>query len=174
MHEPKTSERNACPSWAGGRLFRTCKPSCSPYHVNQINPYHLRSRSSAQRHHKSSVALHNNERKCPSCSANHTLAQCRGFKKFATDRCIERVNELRVCFNCLLSVHTAKTCTRCACHTCRAKHHTLLHPASGLGSETDLTLEESEDDPNVQHDTSQSLSCTAPHATPSMCSYPPP
>ena len=137
-------------------LSKTSRP-------NQLVPFN---RSSAQRHYKPSIALHANERKCPSCSANHTLAQCRGFKKLATDRRIDRVEELRVCFNCLLSGHTAKTCTRGACHACKARHHTLLHPASSLGSGTDLTVEKAEDDPNDQYDTSQSLSCMAPHEIP--------
>ena len=120
-------------------------------------------RFSTPRPHHPSVALHTNEGRCLFCSANHLLSQCKGFKRLATDRRIETVKELRVSFNCLLSGHTAQTCTRGACHTCGTTHCYIPSQADQGPTEQWTKLRPLQP---ITPNYSQSLSCMASRATP--------
>ncbi|XP_045474927.1 uncharacterized protein LOC123680855 [Harmonia axyridis] len=68
---------------------------------------------------------------CVFCSANHSIRQCREFKAMTIHKRRAFVTEQRLCRNCMSSFHSTADCgsSQC-CHTCGARHHTILHMAS--------------------------------------------
>lgn len=93
INRPKKSKKDAFPSQAIGGL--------SPLaFLEQWYKFLAKTGRQSQfvvQLHKTSAALHVNEDKCSLCSANQLLPRCKSFKKLP----IERVRELRACFNCL-------------------------------------------------------------------------
>ncbi|XP_075977746.1 uncharacterized protein LOC142977620 [Anticarsia gemmatalis] len=68
---------------------------------------------------------------CPHCSESHKLVNCKQFAKEDSEKRRVIVQSLGVCFNCLGSHHTSKSCRVLSkCRICQRKHHTLLHPKS--------------------------------------------
>ncbi|XP_032581775.1 uncharacterized protein LOC116802202 [Drosophila sechellia] len=69
---------------------------------------------------------------CPICGGQHAILNCRKFIGASPQERWSNVKRHRLCFNCLRSGHTARSCyTRGECQTngCRREHHRLLHGA---------------------------------------------
>ncbi len=79
---------------------------------------------------------------------DHSVAQCEAFIRFSLDEKKRKVNQYKLCFNCLSLHHRVDACTsKYSCRNCGHKHHTLLHettsttnqPASQPTSSTNQT-----------------------------------
>ncbi|XP_076660689.1 uncharacterized protein LOC143364062 [Halictus rubicundus] len=64
---------------------------------------------------------------CPVCKASHAIYHCERFKNSNLSQKTKIVQEARLCFNCLVSGHQVRACTRSHCKQCGRKHHSLLH-----------------------------------------------
>lgn len=66
---------------------------------------------------------------CNFCSnPNHLIYSCPDFLKLPIRNRIEKVNELKLCPNCLsTSKHDIKYCKAGSCKVCKASHSNLLH-----------------------------------------------
>ena len=63
--------------------------------------------------------------KCYMCSGDHFTHSCSKYSSVSEKR--NRVNELKLCFNCLKTNHVAKKCQNAGrCRNCNSKHHTTL------------------------------------------------
>ena len=71
--------------------------------------------------------------KCAMCDEEHPIYRCEEFKKLSPTERIKKVNEKRLCYNCLkYGKHSAKECRNervCNFHGCQEKHSYLLHDA---------------------------------------------
>lgn len=65
--------------------------------------------------------------KCPLCSGSHRLYHCEEFLNKAVSERRNAVSNLMLCFNCLLTGHSAKQCRLGCCKKCGRKHSTTLH-----------------------------------------------
>ena len=68
-----------------------------------------------------------NIKKCPNCSADHTLVDCPEFLKLTLNERWERVKYFRCCFICLKFGHRRMECQELLCQNCSGPHHTTLH-----------------------------------------------
>ncbi|XP_038106683.1 uncharacterized protein LOC119766295 [Culex quinquefasciatus] len=76
---------------------------------------------------------------CPKCSKEHLLFLCEAFKASSVADRRELVQKSRLCFNCLRTSHTAKTCSSkhtCKTDGCNQRHHTLLCQHGGRQAAT--------------------------------------
>ena len=65
---------------------------------------------------------------CPVCDGAHSLYQYTVFGAWNVSCRHGFVCRKHLCFNCLGSNHSIESCnSRCTCHECKYKHHTLLH-----------------------------------------------
>ncbi|XP_066261326.1 uncharacterized protein [Euwallacea similis] len=64
---------------------------------------------------------------CPKCKGNHPIYMCKKFREREVQERIERIKELKLCFNCLRSDHQSKPCLAGTCKKCSRRHNTLLH-----------------------------------------------
>ncbi|XP_055590386.1 uncharacterized protein LOC129742509 [Uranotaenia lowii] len=72
------------------------------------------------------------DKKCAKCSKEHNVYQCDEFKSLSVEERRNLAKQARLCYNCLRSSHSAKTCSsKSVCRTskCNQRHHTLLCPA---------------------------------------------
>ena len=77
------------------------------------------------------------QKTCPSCEQNHWLSRCERFRKQSLEERQSFVKDKRLCNNCLLPGHYARSCTKqsfCKVPGCAGKHSTFLHPKSNTGS----------------------------------------
>ncbi|XP_043661538.1 uncharacterized protein LOC122625509 [Drosophila teissieri] len=69
---------------------------------------------------------------CPICGGQHGILNCREFIGASPQERWSNVKRHRLCFNCLRSGHTARSCYtqgECQINGCRREHHRLLHGA---------------------------------------------
>ncbi|XP_044779757.1 uncharacterized protein LOC123327412 [Drosophila simulans] len=69
---------------------------------------------------------------CPICGGQHGILNCRKFIGASPQERWSNVKRHRLCFNCLRSGHTARSCYtqgECQINGCRREHHRLLHGA---------------------------------------------
>lgn len=66
--------------------------------------------------------------KCVVCGGSHYIQSCVEFLNLPVDSTVKKVQELRLCFNCLRCGHASRSCqSNFACKKCKLKHHTILH-----------------------------------------------
>lgn len=73
------------------------------------------------------------QQSCPICAASHRIYECTVFKKATINERRERVQQAKLCFNCLRPNHCVKSCpSKSVCRTpnCQQRHHTMLCRAS--------------------------------------------
>lgn len=62
------------------------------------------------------------------CQDNHRIANCKKFARLDIDKRRNFVQTNGLCYNCLGGGHSVYSCYQSTrCHTCKGKHHTLLH-----------------------------------------------
>lgn len=66
-------------------------------------------------------------RTCNFCKQNHVIYYCDEFLKLNVPDRIKKVNDLKLCSNCLCKGHNSKICKAGSCRHCKFKHNTLLH-----------------------------------------------
>lgn len=65
---------------------------------------------------------------CKCCNEPHPLFKCDTFKKKTLADRQKFASNNRLCFNCLVPMHSAKECrNERRCQVCSGRHHTLLH-----------------------------------------------
>ena len=111
--------------------------------------------------------------KCYLCNGNHILRRCKMFAILPCQKRLEKVKEIRLCFNYLdAKNHRARWCkspSACGLEGCTVKHSKLLHYAliepvkhmSGQSSSS-VTRQMNSVDDNKQVDAVKSLSCSIP------------
>ncbi|XP_043661591.1 uncharacterized protein LOC122625565 [Drosophila teissieri] len=70
---------------------------------------------------------------CPICGGQHGILNCREFIGASPQERWSNVKRHRLCFVCLRSGHTARSCYtqgECQINGCRREHHRLLHGAA--------------------------------------------
>ncbi|XP_023248115.1 uncharacterized protein LOC111643952 [Copidosoma floridanum] len=68
---------------------------------------------------------------CDLCRNNHWLHHCSQFNAKTPSQRLEFCKKAKLCLNCFKKGHFADKCTsKHRCFTCRAAHHTKLHPAN--------------------------------------------
>lgn len=103
-HSPATSAPSASAAGASSRrpAFAASRPSTSSV------------RSSA----------------CVFCGSGHSIRQCREFKAMTTRQRRSFVVDQGLCRNCMSAYHAHDQCgSDQSCHSCGARHHTILHLA---------------------------------------------
>jgi hypothetical protein len=66
--------------------------------------------------------------KCKVCSAQHPIYKCEKFLNFSVDDKVDAIKKNGLCFNCLQSGHSTRTCTSTGrCRHCKEKHHSFIH-----------------------------------------------
>ena len=74
---------------------------------------------------------------CPKCHGSHILPQCSDFISLDVVSRREFVKKHSVCFNCLRQGHGSYKCrSNFRCKTCKARHHSLVHPTQNPAIET--------------------------------------
>ncbi|XP_065091454.1 uncharacterized protein LOC135712391 [Ochlerotatus camptorhynchus] len=69
------------------------------------------------------------QQSCPVCAESHRIYECTVFKESPVNEMRERVQQAKLCFNCLRPNHCAKSCpSKSVCRTphCQQRHHTML------------------------------------------------
>lgn len=82
---------------------------------------------------------------CPMCNKNHYLFSCQEFRNINVNTRIQKMNNFKVCKNCLRPGHSDKQCKLSHCKYCNLKHNTLLHTENQSETATPLTLTSSTD-----------------------------
>ncbi|XP_076283630.1 uncharacterized protein LOC143210562 [Lasioglossum baleicum] len=78
------------------------------------------------------------DRSCPLCKADHPLHRCKTFRDKTISQRFEYVKQGSRCINCLSAKHNTRSCpSSYTCHTCKKRHHTLLHFDNAVKSETE-------------------------------------
>lgn len=78
-----------------------------------------------------------NTNSCHYCSnSNHTLFRCSKFRKLNVQLRHHFILKHSLCFNCLYSGHTSKSCViKSSCFKCQKRHSTLLHSSIRIHKE---------------------------------------
>ena len=81
--------------------------------------------NSQQTHHQTKQSNQKANQRCSYCSGDHYSHECTKYKTVNSRK--DRVVSLKLCYNCLTSGHSSKTChsTR-TCRTCGSHHHSSL------------------------------------------------
>lgn len=81
---------------------------------------------------------------CLLCKGDHTIHNCPDFMRLNVDERVEKVKQLRLCFNCLKGSHPVRMCKSSLCRRCRGHHHTLIHfeKTDRVNSSNDNTSEQ--------------------------------
>ena len=70
----------------------------------------------------------NSNSKCPICSQQHFLWQCKHFQNLSPKDRSKVVMTNKYCLNCLSKGHFISKCpSKRLCKNCNRKHHTMLH-----------------------------------------------
>ncbi|XP_043285554.1 uncharacterized protein [Venturia canescens] len=81
------------------------------------------SRPSARAH----AATTGSQQSCSLCQQAHFIVACPKFRELTNEQRREKVQSLRLCFNCL-GRHNVSSCqTTTKCKECERKHHTMIH-----------------------------------------------
>eukprot|EP00102_Acyrthosiphon_pisum_P018371 XP_008190100.1 PREDICTED: uncharacterized protein LOC103311961 [Acyrthosiphon pisum] len=113
---------------------------------------------------KHSLAATSNGTKCIFCEQDHPLYRCLAFKQKSVAARRKFVSNNSVCFICLKSGHSAKSCTSTfKCRSCSGKHSTLLHldmvkPAASGDAESSTESTESEETKMISTDNTPKFS----------------
>ena len=85
-----------------------------------------------EEHKKPSSALAKNS--CPLCKGSYnTLTRCSTFMEYIPGQRWNYIRQSKGCINCLHPSHQVRQCASVhSCHTCKARHHTLLHKEEDL------------------------------------------
>ena len=104
----------------------TTSPNCAVYHTTTKKSNG--SRQEIVTHHSEPLP-HDS---CGVCGENHATVDCDVLASLEPDQKVARLREKRLCFECLESGHTARTCDRekPVCCICHGSHHTILHGRS--------------------------------------------
>lgn len=79
---------------------------------------------------ESSKALNTGaEKQCVQCQSNHNLYRCPEFLSLSVRAREEKVNDWRLCGNCLRPGHRPSQCKGGLCRTCKQPHNSVLCPA---------------------------------------------
>lgn len=80
--------------------------------------------------------------KCKMCHQNHQIYHCPSFINLQAVERNKKVQELKLCFNCLQSTHQTDACkSKWRCKTCKAAHNSLLHcEYSPLSTDIEATV----------------------------------
>lgn len=71
---------------------------------------------------------------CVICDQQHFIYYCPKFTSMSIDNRVREVSKLKLCANCLRSVHNITQCPlKGSCKVCRSKHNTLLHQDNSPG-----------------------------------------
>lgn len=74
-------------------------------------------------------SMHVSNIKCPLCSNQHGIYNCKTFLKLSDEQRLKTANKLKLCTNCLFS-HFGNPCiSNLTCRKCPDQHNTLLHDA---------------------------------------------
>ncbi|GFO37593.1 gypsy retrotransposon integrase-like protein 1 [Plakobranchus ocellatus] len=65
-------------------------------------------------------------KKCGFCSQPHYSDKCPSIKGRSADQRKEKVKSMKLCFKCLSTKHSARSCQK-TCFFCRGPHHSTLH-----------------------------------------------
>ncbi|GFO46525.1 rvt 1 and peptidase a17 and duf1758 domain contai ning protein [Plakobranchus ocellatus] len=65
-------------------------------------------------------------KKCGFCSQPHYSDKCPSIKGLSADQRKEKVKSMKLCFKCLSTKHSARSCQK-TCFFCRGPHHSTLH-----------------------------------------------
>ena len=92
---------------------------------------------------------------CKVCREQHQLYRCPIFLKLGLEDRTQKVKDLRLCFNCLKSGHSAYVCASGACKKCpdNKRHNSVLcknHSANQRASSSSSTLLAIEPAPSVR------------------------
>lgn len=118
-----------------------------------------RKRNTARREIRAFNAVQ--QQSCPVCSENHTIYECAVFEELSINERRERVQQARLCYNCLRPSHYAKSClSKSVCRTpnCQQRHHTMLCRTDNTGStSSSLSPQQSS---SLTVDIQPAMSCT--------------
>lgn len=64
---------------------------------------------------------------CAICKSTHFVYACPEFAKLVPHDRYKLAVEHHLCFNCLRTTHSTKSCLSGPCRKCNARHHTMLH-----------------------------------------------
>lgn len=80
------------------------------------------------------------DQRCSICDESHVTYKCSVFNSLNVSDRLSKVKEKNVCFNCLRSGHSVKSCSsKKSCTKCNKRHHTLLHFENSENSSKPLT-----------------------------------
>nr|CAB3263162.1 uncharacterized protein LOC104265735 [Phallusia mammillata] len=107
---------------------------------------------------------------CPLCSKSHDLGNCDVFKRKTFVERRKFLRQVRLCDNCFVKGHIARTCSlpnSCTIGGCRGKHHNLLHWTEWKTSSTapvrEASTQASEEKPSSSNAT-VTWTCMSTHA----------
>ncbi|XP_072394935.1 uncharacterized protein [Diabrotica undecimpunctata] len=104
------------------------------------------------------------ERKsCVLCKGNHLIYSCIEFLKLDTKNRLSKVNNLKLCHNCLRHGHKAAECTLRPCIKCNSKHNSLIHFENSQQHSTDTALKSPLDSSSVNCVQSDEMPPTVTH-----------
>ena len=76
----------------------------------------------------SNESVDENNSNCVLCKKSHFVFKCSCFLNKTPLERFNTVKQHNLCINCLKPNHTLRNCkSTLSCHTCRVRHHTLLH-----------------------------------------------
>ncbi|XP_062715303.1 uncharacterized protein LOC134291506 [Aedes albopictus] len=72
------------------------------------------------------------DQRCTICDESHVTYKCSVFNGLSVSDRLAKVKQKNVCYNCLRSGHSVKSCpSKKSCSKCNKRHHTLLHLEGG-------------------------------------------
>ncbi|KAJ2949680.1 hypothetical protein O0L34_g15607 [Tuta absoluta] len=82
---------------------------------------------------------------CAFCGKLHSIYRCFQYADLSPPQRVAKVNELRLCHNCLRDSHTTESCdSKGRCVVCKALHHHTLHVDGAVSQEQDETASQNE------------------------------
>lgn len=95
-------------------------------------------------------------RTCLKCKGDHYLFGCQEFKNLDVNKRIQLVRKAKVCWNCLRPGHRVLDCkSNFKCHTCKKRHHTLLHQDSRTNQGEQPKIQRQNPPPQAVNSTTQ-------------------
>ncbi|XP_072398149.1 uncharacterized protein [Diabrotica undecimpunctata] len=111
------------------------------YNNNSGFNYKHANRDSRGEYQKRVFQVNVAERKsCVLCKGNHLIYSCIELLKLDTKNRLSKVNNLKLCHNCLRHGHKAAECTLRPCIKCNSKHNSLIHFENSQQHSTDTAL----------------------------------
>lgn len=135
--EETAASTNDVPSWKKLKEFLDMR--CQA--LDNISSNSIPKSSSNQQQNKATnrpnprnVTLASSSNACIYCKKkNHSIFKCFKFRDLPGEIKLKEIAELKLCPNCLKSLHPDQSCQSTdKCHMCKQAHHTLLHEAYAL------------------------------------------